>query len=459
MARNSRPYLGTPFRIRAGTDIETAEYADGCVVTMPTRALEFGYPLRTRSVGVHFKPWGLAPFLPMPAAELCDRPVTVEQVWGRPAIAELRDRLATADGPHEMLTLLEEELMRRLWETAGPGLVRQRSSVIAATSGAVAIGDLSVAAGVSSTHLAQRFKELIGVTPKRLARTYRFAATVFAINPAGPIDWGDLAGGAGYFDQARLGREFRAFTGLTPTRYVEVRRRFLREHPSHALDGRPLPADWFLTRATAHHTLIWGHPRAEERPMGKVVMYSTVSVDGFIADENDQPGPLFDWLVTGDVPLDESGELKVSQTSYDYTRAYWDQIGVTIAGRHVFDMTDGWDGKPPSGIDHVVVVTHRPEPEGWDPEAPFHFVDGVEAAVAKAQELAGDRLVEVAAGDVGGQVLAAGLVDEVRMDVVPVVFGSGKRYFGSVHAQHLLEDPDVVIQSNRVLHLRYRMRR
>ena len=96
---------------------------------------------------------------------------------------------------------------------------------------------------VSSTHLAQRFKELIGVTPKRLARTYRFAATVFAINPAGPIDWGDLAGGAGYFDQAHFGHEFRAFTGLTPTRYVEVRRRFLREHPGHALDGWPLPAD------------------------------------------------------------------------------------------------------------------------------------------------------------------------------------------------------------------------
>ncbi len=66
-----------------GTDVEMAEYADGCVVTTPTRALEFGYPLRTWSVGVHFKPWGLAPFLPMPAAELCHRPVTVEQVWGR----------------------------------------------------------------------------------------------------------------------------------------------------------------------------------------------------------------------------------------------------------------------------------------------------------------------------------------------------------------------------------------
>ncbi|WP_127127026.1 dihydrofolate reductase family protein [Georgenia sp. SYP-B2076] len=193
--------------------------------------------------------------------------------------------------------------------------------------------------------------------------------------------------------------------------------------------------------------------------MGKVVMYGSVSVDGFVADENDQPGPLFDWLSSGDVPLDESGEVKVSQTSYDYTRPYWAQIGATLVGRHVFDLTDGWDGKPPSGIDQVVVVTHRPQPEGWDPEAPFHFVDGVEAAMAKAQELAGDRIVEVAAGDVGGQVLAAGLVDEVRMDVVPVVFGSGKRYFGAVHAQHLLEDPDVVIKGSRVLHLRYRVRR
>ncbi|HWS50588.1 MAG TPA: dihydrofolate reductase family protein [Microbacterium sp.] len=193
--------------------------------------------------------------------------------------------------------------------------------------------------------------------------------------------------------------------------------------------------------------------------MGNVVMYSSVSIDGFIADENDQPGPLFDWLVSGDVPLDESGALTVSQTSFDYTRPYWDQIGVTIVGRHVFDMTDGWDGKPPGGVDHVVVVTHRPRPEGWDPEAPFHFVGDVVTAVAKAQELAGDRIVEVSAGDVGGQVFAAGLVDEVRMDVVPVVFGSGKRYFGSVDTQFLLEDPVDIIRGDGVLHLRYRVRR
>ncbi|TSD99231.1 dihydrofolate reductase [Skermania sp. ID1734] len=193
--------------------------------------------------------------------------------------------------------------------------------------------------------------------------------------------------------------------------------------------------------------------------MGKVVMNASVSVDGFIADEKDDPGPIFEWLVSGDVPLDDGGVLKVSQASYGHIRPYWDEIAVTIVGRHVFDITDGWEGTPPSGVDHVVVVSHRGAPEGWNAEAPFHFVDGIESAVAKARELAGDRTVEVAAGDIGGQVLAAGLVDEVRMDVAPVVLGSGKRYFGSVDAQHLLDGPDVVVQGNRVLHLSYRVRR
>ncbi|CAH0148936.1 hypothetical protein SRABI26_00660 [Arthrobacter sp. Bi26] len=70
-----------------------------------------------------------------------------------------------------------------------------------------------------------------------------FDEAVDRFGAAGPVDWGDLAGGAGYFDQAHFGHEFRAFTGLMPTRYVEVWRRFLREHPGHALDGWPLPAD------------------------------------------------------------------------------------------------------------------------------------------------------------------------------------------------------------------------
>ena len=114
---------------------------------------------------------------------------------------------------------------------------------------------------------------------------------------------------------------------------------------------------------------------------------------------------------------------------------------------------------PPPAGDHLVVVSHRPKPAGWHPEASCHFADDVTAAIGKAQELAGERTVAVNAGEVGSQILAAGLVDEVAMDVVPVVFGSGKRYFGSIDGQHLLEDPHVVIQGDRVLHLRFRVRR
>ncbi|NED94019.1 dihydrofolate reductase [Phytoactinopolyspora alkaliphila] len=192
--------------------------------------------------------------------------------------------------------------------------------------------------------------------------------------------------------------------------------------------------------------------------MSAVVMHNVVSVDGFIADDNDDVGPLFEWYFNGDADLVDGGPFKVSQVSADYVRAIWDGIGSMVIGRRLFDITNGWEGKPPAG-EHVVVVSHRPKPDGWHPEASYHFVDDVAVAVAKAKELAGDRNVAVAAGDAGGQALDLGLVDEVAMDVVPVVFGSGKRYFGPVEGQHLLEDPDVVIRGNRVLHLSYRVRR
>ncbi|MCW2758614.1 MAG: Dihydrofolate reductase [Nocardioidaceae bacterium] len=202
--------------------------------------------------------------------------------------------------------------------------------------------------------------------------------------------------------------------------------------------------------------------------MGTAVMHDVVSVDGFIADENDDPGPLHEWYFSVDTPIttddegfDHSGvgdRFRVSSASAAYVRSTWDSIGTIVMGRRLFDLVDGWEGHPPAG-EHVVVVSHRPKPEGWHPEASYHFVDGVAAAMARAQELAGERTVAVNAGDVGGQILAGGLIDEVAMDVVPVVFGSGRRYFGSIDAHQLLEDPDVVIRGDRVLHLRYGVRR
>jgi dihydrofolate reductase len=192
--------------------------------------------------------------------------------------------------------------------------------------------------------------------------------------------------------------------------------------------------------------------------MNKVIMHNVVSVDGFIADDNDDVGPLFDWYFNGDTPPVEGSGFRMAQSSADYVRTMWEGIGAMVIGRRLFDLMDGWDGRPPVG-DHVVVVSHRPKPAGWHPEASYHFVEDIAEAVATARKLGGDRFVSVAAGEVGGQALAAGLVDEVAMDVVPVVFGSGRRYFGSLRGQHLLEDAHVVIQGDRVLHLRHRVAR
>jgi dihydrofolate reductase len=195
--------------------------------------------------------------------------------------------------------------------------------------------------------------------------------------------------------------------------------------------------------------------------MSTVVMHNVVSVDGYIADQDDDVGPLFEWYANGDTPLIDSeihGEMRISRASAAYVVPMWADVRTIVMGRHLFDLTNGWEGQPPAG-EHVVVVSHRPKPPGWHPEASYHFVGDVAAAIARARELAGNGVVAVNAGDVGGQALALGLVDEVAMDVVPVVFGSGKRYFGPIDGQHLLENPHVVIQGDRVLHLRYRVRR
>jgi dihydrofolate reductase len=134
-------------------------------------------------------------------------------------------------------------------------------------------------------------------------------------------------------------------------------------------------------------------------------------------------------------------------------------VKVIVVGRSQFDLTNGWEGHPPAG-DHVVVVSHRPRPDGWHPEASYHFTTSVPEGIARAKELAGDGDVAVGAGNVGGQALALGLIDHVAVDVVPVVFGRGKPYFGSVvDGPLLLADPEVVIRGDGVLHLRFPVRR
>ena len=196
--------------------------------------------------------------------------------------------------------------------------------------------------------------------------------------------------------------------------------------------------------------------------MGTVSMQASMSLDGFIADPSDAVGPLFDWYGNGDVEFtgaDPDRVFHISAASAEYLRQAWANAAAGVIGRRLFDITNGWNGRPPVG-EAVFVVTHQP-PTDWDfPDAPFTFVtDGVASAVAQAKAFAGDRVVSVSPGNVGGQAVAAGLVDEVRVDLVPVVFGAGVRYFGDYGGSPLLLENPRVVQGDRVTHLHYRLRR
>jgi dihydrofolate reductase len=139
--------------------------------------------------------------------------------------------------------------------------------------------------------------------------------------------------------------------------------------------------------------------------MGTTYLHAVASLDGYIADEHDEVGPLHDWYFKGDHPLvDEDhaevhggAPFRVSALSADYVRGMWSRQKVLVIGRHQFDLTNGWEGHPPAS-DHVVVVSHRTRPAGWHPEAPYHFASSVEEGLARAQELAGDGEIGVGAG-------------------------------------------------------------
>ena len=189
-------------------------------------------------------------------------------------------------------------------------------------------------------------------------------------------------------------------------------------------------------------------------------MGAAVSLDGFIADDNDRVGPLFDWYGIGDVSWSFEGsdrEARSSQASADFMRAHYAEVAAGVTGRRLFDLTNGWNGKPAAG-EHVFVVTHEP-PTDWEhaDTAPFTFVDGVESAIGAAREYAGDRIVDVSGGQIGGQALRLGLIDQVVVNLVPVVFGSGRPFFatGPLAGPVLLENPSRAVLGDRVMHLVY----
>jgi dihydrofolate reductase len=196
--------------------------------------------------------------------------------------------------------------------------------------------------------------------------------------------------------------------------------------------------------------------------MGKVLTHMTMSLDGYIAQPDDNPAELFEWYNAGDQSVPSANEdvtFAVDEASADVLRDLTQGVGAIVAGRRLFDITSGWGDRHPAGAP-VVVVTHRSPPANAAEQFPnTTFVDGVEAAIGRAREIAGDRDITIASANVIQQALELGLVDEVWVSLAPVLFGEGIPYFSKLNRGHvMLEDP-VVVQGRRAVHLGFAVRR
>ncbi|MCF2531654.1 dihydrofolate reductase family protein [Yinghuangia soli] len=192
--------------------------------------------------------------------------------------------------------------------------------------------------------------------------------------------------------------------------------------------------------------------------MATVIAAMTMSLDGFIADPDDRVDDLFGWYDNGDVEIPTTRPdltFKVTPPSAGYLHKMVDSVGAVVTGRRLFDLTDGWGGNHPFGCP-IFLVSHS-VPPGWPrPDLPVTIVtDGLESAVAQAKKAAGEKAVGIGGANVIQQCLSLGLIDEVRVELVPVLMGRGIRYFDHLSGTPVrLSDPEV-IEGKNVTHLRY----
>lgn len=187
--------------------------------------------------------------------------------------------------------------------------------------------------------------------------------------------------------------------------------------------------------------------------MPKLIADMSMSLDGRIASPDDDITRLIRWFFDGDTEVAPGAPFRVSQGSAELLREAMETVGAIIGGRRYFDLAQGWGGRHPMGVP-VYILTHEP-PAGWPRDSSIHFVtDGLDSAVEQAREAAGDKDVAIATPGMVRQCLDAGLLDELQVNVVPVVLGEGLPFFDGIADSVELEGPEVV-QGTGVTHLRY----
>jgi dihydrofolate reductase len=192
--------------------------------------------------------------------------------------------------------------------------------------------------------------------------------------------------------------------------------------------------------------------------MSQTVLYMSMSLDGFIAGPDDGPGQglgrggerLHAWLGPGGDSVDDYRPGGPSGQVFDELMA----TGAVVTGRRTFDIAHHWGGDHHDGV--AIFVPTRGDPPEAEPNVTY-VTDGIESCMAQAKTAAGDKDILVHGAATAQSALAAGVLDELEIHLIPVLLGEGRPLFGHLGADHVELELTRVIDAPGVTHLRYRV--
>ena len=199
--------------------------------------------------------------------------------------------------------------------------------------------------------------------------------------------------------------------------------------------------------------------------MSATVLYMSMSLDGFVTGPNEGPDNglgdggerLHDWALTGDVGDDPEAALRSGGVNGKVIDEFM-STGAVVAGRGTFEPAGGWGGDHHDGVPIFILTRHDPDDLKQWPLVTY--VNDVTSAMTRAKEAAGDKNVLVHGVGTASLALTAGVLDEIELHVVPVLFGQGRRLFEGLAPEQIeLERTRILEGENGVTHMHYRVRR
>ncbi len=200
--------------------------------------------------------------------------------------------------------------------------------------------------------------------------------------------------------------------------------------------------------------------------MSATVLYMSMSLDGFIAGPDERPDNplgdgghrLHDWFLT-DVDADHKG---VSGRLAGVNGQVFDELmatGAVVIGRGTFEPAGGWGGDHHDGVPIFVLTRHEPD-SGARQWPLVTYVSDVRTAMTRAKQAAGDKNVLVHGAGTAQLALAAGVLDELELHLIPVLLGQGRRLFDNLSPEHIeLERTRILEGESGVTHMHYRVQR